>query len=127
MPTLTAILILSLSGFVHNLTAAAGIILSSLRRKTRPHVEVSRLSPAREKARVWIGGTSAWKYLGLVTQIGLNIFFAVLIGVLLGLYMDRVLGTRIIFTLLFIFVGAAAGIWSSYQQITKLSPDELDK
>jgi F0F1-type ATP synthase assembly protein I len=70
---------------------------------------------------------SAWKYLGLVTQIGLTIFFAVLIGVLLGLYMDRVLGTRIIFTLLFIFVGAAAGIWSSYQQITKLSPDELDK
>lgn len=70
---------------------------------------------------------TAWKYLGLVTQIGLTIVFAVVIGTLIGLYLDRVLNTRIVFTLIFIFVGAASGIWSSYQQITKLSIDELDK
>jgi F0F1-type ATP synthase assembly protein I len=53
--------------------------------------------------------------------------FAVLIGTAIGLYLDRKLGTKIIFTLIFIFVGAASGLWSAYQQIMKISIDELDK
>lgn len=70
---------------------------------------------------------SAWKYLGLVTQIGLTIVFAALIGALIGLFLDGKLGTKIIFTLLFILVGAAAGVWSAYQQIIKLDLDEMDQ
>lgn len=70
---------------------------------------------------------SAWKYLGLVTQIGLTIVFAVLIGTLIGLYLDKKLGTKIVFTLVFILIGAASGVWSAYQQIAKISIDELDK
>ncbi len=70
---------------------------------------------------------TVWKYLSLVTQIGLTIAFAVAIGTLIGLYLDKILETKIIFTLIFIFIGAASGIWSSYQQITKISIDELDK
>jgi F0F1-type ATP synthase assembly protein I len=57
----------------------------------------------------------------------MTIVFAVAIGTLIGLYLDKVLGTKIIFTLIFIFIGAASGIWSSYQQITRISIDELDK
>ena len=70
---------------------------------------------------------TVWKYLSLITQIGMTIVVAVAIGTLIGLYLDKVLGTKIIFTLIFIFIGAASGIWSSYQQITKISIDELDK
>jgi len=70
---------------------------------------------------------TVWKYLSLITQIGMTIVFAVAIGTLIGLYLDKVLGTKIIFTLIFIFIGAASGIWSSYQQITRISIDELDK
>ncbi|NLM39701.1 MAG: AtpZ/AtpI family protein [Firmicutes bacterium] len=70
---------------------------------------------------------TVWKYLSLITQIGMTIVVAVAIGTLIGLYLDKVLGTKIIFTLIFIFIGAASGIWSSYQQITRISIDELDK
>lgn len=87
-----------------------------------------RLSSEQERKRgCGLAKDSAWKYLGLVTQIGLTMVFAVLIGTAIGLYLDRKLGTKIIFTLIFIFVGAASGLWSAYQQIMKISIDELDK
>lgn len=68
-----------------------------------------------------------WKYLGLFTQIALTIVFSVAICTLFGLYLDRVFNTQIVFTLIFIFIGAGSGLWVAYQTLTKISIDDLDK
>lgn len=67
------------------------------------------------------------KYLGLITQIGLNIVVSVLLGAVIGVFLDNRLGTQVIFTLLFILLGGAAGLYSSYRMLIKISMDDLDK
>lgn len=85
-----------------------------------------RLS-GRIEARGKKMGQNPWKYLNLFTQLALTIIFSVLICTLIGLYLDRVLGTKIILTLIFIFLGLASGLWSAYQILIKISVDDLDK
>ncbi len=68
-----------------------------------------------------------WKYLGLISQVGMTIVIAILISTVLGVYLDGLLGTTIIFTFLFIFLGAASGLWAAYQLLMKISIDDLDQ
>lgn len=68
-----------------------------------------------------------WKFLGLFTQIALTIILSVAICTLIGLYLDRLFGTTIILTLIFIFLGVASGLWTAYQILIKISLDDMDK
>ncbi|NMB38303.1 MAG: AtpZ/AtpI family protein [Firmicutes bacterium] len=68
-----------------------------------------------------------WKYLGLFTQIALTIILSVAICTLIGLYLDKLFGTTIILTLIFIFLGVASGLWTAYQILIKISLDDWDK
>lgn len=70
---------------------------------------------------------SPWNFLGLFTQVALTIFFTVLISTAFGAYLDRVLGTKVIFLFIFVFLGAASGLWVGYQILIKISVDDLDK
>lgn len=72
-------------------------------------------------------GLNPWRYLGLFTQIALTIVFAIAICTLIGLYLDRLFGKSMIFTLVFLFIGIAAGLWTTYQILIKISMDDMDK
>ncbi len=69
----------------------------------------------------------SWKYISLITQIGLTIAFTIFLFTILGVYLDRVFETRVLFTLIFLFVGCFGGIWTAYQQLTKTSPKNSGK
>jgi len=58
-------------------------------------------------------------YLGLVTQVGLSIIFSILIGFLIGLFLDRFFKTRGIFLVLFLIIGVAGGFYNAYKQILR--------
>lgn len=57
------------------------------------------------------------KYLSLITQVGLSITVSVAIFTFLGVYLDRLLGTRAVFTVILIFLGCASALWSTYKLI----------
>lgn len=57
------------------------------------------------------------KYLALITQIGLSITVSVAIFTFLGIYLDRLAGTRGILTVVFILLGCASALWSTYKVI----------
>ena len=50
-----------------------------------------------------------YQNLSLITQIGLSIITPILLGVYLGNFIDQKLETEMIFTLIFILLGAGAG------------------
>ena len=56
-------------------------------------------------------------YFGLLTQIGLTIIITLVIAVFIGQYLDKKFSLNGIFTILFIFIGIAAGFLSVYKQI----------
>ena len=56
-------------------------------------------------------------YLGLVTQVGLTIIFTLIVSIFIGRYLDQKFNLNGIFTILFIFIGIAAGFYSVYKQI----------
>lgn len=49
------------------------------------------------------------KNLSLISQIGLSIVTPILLGVFIGQFIDRKLGTKGIFMLIFIILGAGGG------------------
>lgn len=57
------------------------------------------------------------KYIALVTQVGLTIVISVSFFTIFGVYLDRWLGTRAIFTLLFVLLGSVAAIWAAIRLI----------
>ncbi|MFH1848348.1 MAG: AtpZ/AtpI family protein [Candidatus Omnitrophota bacterium] len=56
-------------------------------------------------------------YLQLITQIGLTIVIPIILGILAGVYMDKRLGLKGIFTVAFLLIGIAGGFYSAYKQI----------
>lgn len=62
------------------------------------------------------------KYLSLITQVGLTITFTVSFFTILGVYLDRLLKTKAIFTLIFVLIGCFSAIWSVYKLIQKILP-----
>lgn len=57
--------------------------------------------------------------LSLITQLGLSIITPILIGVYLGGYIDEKVGTQMIFRMIFIIVGVAAGFLNLFKLSNK--------
>ncbi|NLL48996.1 MAG: AtpZ/AtpI family protein [Firmicutes bacterium] len=67
-----------------------------------------------------------WKYLALVTQVGLTLLFSISLFTLLGVYLDRQLGTKGFLTVLFVLVGCVAAIWTAIRLILKILPNDSE-
>ena len=60
-----------------------------------------------------------WRPLALVTQLGLTVVASLVLSLLLGLWLDNLLGTKPILTLLFSLIGVAAAIVGVYRLVTQ--------
>ncbi len=60
-----------------------------------------------------------WRPLTLVTQLGLTVVVSLVLSLLLGLWLDGLLGTKPILTLVFSLIGIAAGTVGVYRLITQ--------
>jgi len=58
-------------------------------------------------------------YLSLVTQIGLTIIASILIGLYIGIFLDRTFKTKGVFLIIFLLIGIAGGFYNSYKQILR--------
>lgn len=57
----------------------------------------------------------ALKNLALVSQIGISVVTPILLGVFLGQFIDKKLGTNGVFAIIFIIVGAGAGFLNIFK------------
>jgi len=79
--------------------------------------------PEEKKPEDGIGGA---KDIYLVTTVGLQIVISVLIGFGMGLWIDRWLGTKPWFMLLFILLGLVAGFLNVYRVVIQSGVSNLD-
>jgi len=66
------------------------------------------------------------KYLVLVTQVGLTLLVCVSFFTILGVYLDRWLGTGAVFTLVSVLLGGVAAIWSAIKLILHTLPKDSE-
>ena len=62
-----------------------------------------------------------FKYLGLITYLGLLVAVSIYLGLLGGSYLDKLFNTNQIFTVVGILVGAFTGIFLLYKTAIKFS------
>ena len=55
--------------------------------------------------------------LALLTQLGFTLALPIVLGALLGNYLDEKLGTNVLFLIVFILLGVAAGIIGAYHLV----------
>ncbi len=55
------------------------------------------------------------KNLGLISQIGISVITPILLGVFIGQFIDRKIGTQGIFVIAFIILGAGAGFLNLFK------------
>lgn len=67
---------------------------------------------------------SIFSNLMLVTQLGIVIATSIFIGVFAGIFVDRKLGTGILFTIIFLIFGIIGGFMAAYQLIQGDKNDE---
>lgn len=48
-------------------------------------------------------------------RVGVELFAGVLVGALIGYFLDRAFNTLPLFLVIFVLIGAAAGFWSIYK------------
>jgi len=72
------------------------------------------------KDRVWI------ENLVLVSQLGFTMAGSILFCFVIGLYLDRWLGTKGLFTILFIFLGVFGGGVTVYRRILDITESETN-
>jgi len=53
----------------------------------------------------------------LFTQVGLNMAIPIILAVIAGNYLDKRLKTGIVFLILFLLIGIAAGFTANYRQL----------
>ena len=53
--------------------------------------------------------------LALITQVGLSIITPILLGVYLGMFIDKKLGTEGVFAIIFIILGAGGGFMNLFK------------
>jgi predicted F0F1-ATPase subunit len=56
-----------------------------------------------------------FRTIGALSSVGLSFVLAIVIGVLLGLWLDRVFGTGRVFFFIFFVIGVVAGILNVYR------------
>lgn len=57
--------------------------------------------------------------IGLITQIGLSIITPIIIGVYFGGFIDKKIGTDMVFSIIFIILGAGAGFMNLFKLVGK--------
>jgi len=62
---------------------------------------------------------SFFSHLGLVTQIGALIIASALIGLLIGLFIDKKTGSKGIFAVIFLIFGIIGGFYNAYKEIMR--------
>jgi len=67
------------------------------------------------------------EHLAVVTQVGLTIAGSVVFCFFVGRYLDRWLGTKGIFIIIFILLGIIGGANVAYRQILKVLEEEKEK
>jgi len=78
---------------------------------------------ARQSARIERGkkekGDSFWMYVGLIGVVGWSVVLPMLIGVLLGQWIDRRYGTGYVWTLSLMAFGLCMGCYNAWRSVTK--------
>jgi len=64
------------------------------------------------------------KTLGRVSQIGFTFAASVLVGVGIGVWLDNLVGTELVFKVLFLILGVASGLLSSYKTLNAFLDDD---
>jgi ATP synthase protein I len=62
---------------------------------------------------------SIFYYFGLVTQLGLTIIVTILVGLGIGIVLDKFVGTKGVCTVLFLLIGIGAGFMNAYREIMR--------
>ncbi len=62
---------------------------------------------------------SFFYYFGLIMQLGLTIIVTILVGLAIGIGLDRAFNLKGIFTITFLIIGILAGFMNAYRDITK--------
>ena len=84
-------------------------------RKTgEPQAPLKDLAKKAGKARL-----EALRTAGQLSTVGMSFAFAILIGVLIGVWLDRVTGWRPVFFIAFFLLGLAAGILNVVRLTTR--------
>ena len=68
-----------------------------------------------------------FEQLTLVSQLGLTMVGSIGLGFAIGYFLDKWLGTRGIFLVLFILLGIGGGGYTVYRQIRELEESEKEK
>lgn len=68
---------------------------------------------------------AVWDHLALVMQVGLTFAGSLLFCFAIGFYLDKWVGTKPLFIIIFIFLGIAGGGYTVYRQIMDI--DDGDK
>lgn len=58
-------------------------------------------------------------YFSLVMQLGLTIVITILVGLGIGILLDKVFKLKGIFTVIFLIIGIAAGFMNAYKDIMR--------
>lgn len=57
----------------------------------------------------------ALKNLALITQVGLSVITPIILGVYMGQFIDKKLGTKGVFSIIFILLGAGGGFMNIFK------------
>ena len=64
--------------------------------------------------------STGYEALVLITQLGLTLATPIVLGAVAGHWIDSKLGTNMIFLVILVVLGVAAGIMGAYSQITSV-------
>jgi len=67
------------------------------------------------------GDRGPWFWLGMFGLVGWSVAIPTIVGVALGVWLDRNLGGRISWTLTMLLVGAAVGCWTAWYWVERES------
>jgi predicted F0F1-ATPase subunit len=59
-------------------------------------------------------------YISLITELGLSVVISILIGLFAGLWLDRKLGLKGVFTVILLIFGVIGGFIAAYKLIKEL-------
>jgi len=75
----------------------------------------------KRKSGSKVSDKNFFNYLALITQLGLVIIISILCGLFVGMYLDRKIGLKGAFTIIFVIFGAIGGFMAGYRLIKDLN------